>query len=313
MLDVTLLGTGGMMPLVNRYLTSLLVKYNGKSILIDCGEGTQLALSKTCNSAKDIDVICITHFHADHISGLPGMLLLMGNQGKTSLLTIMGPKGTKRIVESLRVIVPVLPYDINFIEFNESYTNEYNLKDITRDCKSSEFRIKAFKVNHKIECYGYTINLDRLPKFDVDKATSLGIDKRYWSKLQHGESLEIDGFRYTPDMVLGDKRKGIKVTYCTDTRPCNNLLENAKNSDLFICEGMYGDKDKFEDAKSKRHMMMQEAAKLAKDANVNKLWLTHFSPSIVKPWVEYTGIVNSIFSKSLIARDGQHKELKFDD
>ena len=312
MLDIKLLGTGGMMPLPKRYLTSLLVKYNGISILIDCGEGTQLALRNANESSKDIDVICITHFHADHISGLPGMLLLMGNQGKTSLLTIIGPKEIKKIVESLRVIAPTLPFDINYIELDDSYRNEYKLCDITRGNKFKELRIKAFKVNHKLLCYGYTIELDRLSKFDVEKAKFYGIDKKYWSRLQHGETIKTYGMEYTPDMVLGEARKGLKLTYVTDTRPCDEIVNNALGSDLFICEGMYGDKEKVSDAKEKKHMMMQEAAKTATIACVKELWLTHFSPSEMHP-KNYLSDLRKSFSNTVIPKDGEYKLLKFED
>lgn len=311
MLEVKLLGTGGMMPLLNRYLTSMLLKFNGMSILVDCGEGTQLALRNADESSKDIDIICLTHFHADHVSGLPGMLLLMGNQGKTSPLTIIGPRGLKRVVEGLRVIAPVLPFEVKYEELNGEDNKKFRVNDLTIHT-FNELSITAFKVKHKVECYGYTFDLARLPKFEVEKALKLGLAKPYWGKLQHGETVVVDGKTYTPDMVLGDARKGLKVTYCTDTRPCKGILENAVNSDLFICEAMYGDKDKLEDAYDKKHMMMDEAAQGAKLVNAKELWLTHYSPSMVNP-KEFMSETRKIFSNTVFTKDGHSKELKFED
>lgn len=310
MLDVTLLGTGGMMPLLNRYLTSCLIKYNGVNILIDCGEATQLALRNAGESSKDIDVICITHFHADHIGGLVGLMLLMGNQGKTSDLTIIGPKGIKHVVESMRVIAPVLPFNIEYKEIGTPYCN-WRLDEITEH-SFKEFTIRAFKVNHKINCYGYTFELDRLPKFNLEKALKLNLAKKFWGRLQHGEPVSVDGVLYTPDMVLDGQRKGLKVTYVTDTRPCDSILHSAIDSDLFICEAMYGDAEKHEDALEKKHMMMSEACRLAKASGAKELWLTHFSPSMVNP-KEYINKAQDIFNNTIIPKDGQHKELKFVD
>ena len=120
MLDICLLGTGGMMPLPGRWLTSLALRFNGSCMLIDCGEGTQIAMKRAGISSKPFDVICFTHFHADHISGLPGLLLSMGNAERTEPLTIIGPKGVERVVNSLRVIAPELPFDIKFIELTQA-------------------------------------------------------------------------------------------------------------------------------------------------------------------------------------------------
>ena len=167
MLEVCLLGTGGMMPLPYRWLTSLMVRYNGKSILIDCGEGTQIAMKEKGWSPKPIDVICFTHFHADHISGLPGMLLTMGNAERTEPLTVIGPKGLTRTVNALRVIAPELPFEIRCIEFEE---NEQTL------CFDG-LRIEAFRVNHNVVCYGYSLSIDRAGKFQLDKAEALGIER----------------------------------------------------------------------------------------------------------------------------------------
>lgn len=301
-LDICLLGTGGMMPLPYRWLTSLMARYNGTGILIDCGEGTQIAMKEKGWSPKPIDIMCFTHYHADHISGLPGMLLTMGNAEKTTPLLMIGPKGLTRVVNALRAVAPELPFELEFMEITEpKQTFEFD-----------GFKIEAFRVNHNVTCYGYSIIIERKGKFQLDKALLLGIDRRFWNRLQKGETLEIDGKIYTPDMVLGAPRKGIKVTYCTDSRPTDSIAQNAKNADLFICEGMYGEPDKQEKAKEYKHMTFYEAAELARQADVSKLWLTHYSPSLSHP-EDYKNEVRAIFPNTHIARDGWSEELSFED
>ena len=302
MLDVCLLGTGGMMPLPYRWLTSLMVRYNGSSLLIDCGEGTQIAIKEKGWSFKPIDVICFTHYHGDHISGLPGMLLTMGNADRTEPLTLIGPKGLKRVVDALRTIAPELPFTIKYVEITEpEQTFEMN-----------GYRLKAFRVNHNVICYGYTIEIDRAGRFDVERANAAQIPQKFWGILQKGEIVEADGNIYTPDMVLGPARKGLKVTYSTDTRPTDSIRTNAAGSDLFICEGMYGENDKLKKAKEYKHMTFYEAAQLAKDAQVKEMWLTHYSPSLNYP-EEYMDDVKAIFPNSIAAKDKYTKELVFED
>lgn len=302
MLDVCLLGTGGMMPLPYRWLTSMIARYNGQSILIDCGEGTQIALKEKGWSPKPIDVICFTHFHADHISGLPGMLLTMGNAERTEPLLLIGPKGLSRVVASLRVIAPELPFVIDCLELTEP----------EQTIRFDGFRIEAFRVNHNVVCYGYSIVIDRTGKFQVDKAVSLGIEKKYWSRLQRREIIETGKMTLVPEMVLGPARKGIKVTYCTDTRPTESIVKHAEGSDLFICEGMYGEPDKKAKARENKHMTFYEAAELARRAQVPKLWLTHYSPSLNRP-EEYLPAVRKIFPNTEVCRDGWTTELSFEE
>ena len=273
MLDICLLGTGGMMPLPYRWLTSLMVRYNGKSILIDCGEGTQIAMKEKGWSPKPIDIICFTHYHADHISGLPGMLLTMGNAERTEPLLLIGPKGLTRVVNSLRVIAPELPFEIECLELTEA----------EQSISFDGFRLEAFRVNHNVVCYGYSIVVERIGKFQMEKALDLGIPKNYWSRLQKGETITLENGVFTPDMVLGEKRKGLKVTYCTDTRPTESIVKNAAGADLFICEGMYGEPEKKEKAKEYKHMTFYEAASMASRAEVGEMWLTHYSPSLTRP------------------------------
>ena len=302
MLDVCLLGSGGMMPLPYRFLTALMTRFNGSSLLIDCGEGTQVAIKEKGWSFKPIDVICFTHYHGDHISGLPGLLLTMGNADRTEPLTLIGPKGLERVVGSLRVIAPELPFPIIYKEIEgPEQTFEMN-----------GYRLKAFRVNHNVLCYGYTLEIDRAGKFDVGRAKAQDIPQRYWSRLQGGETIETDGRVLTPDMVLGPPRKGIKLTYTTDTRPTDSIRRNAKGADLFICEGMYGEKEKAAKAAEYKHMTFYEAAELARETRVVEMWLTHYSPSLTRPEQDMNE-VKKIFPAAKAGKDGMSAELMFED
>jgi len=302
MIDVCLLGTGGMMPLSYRWLTSLMLRYNGSSILIDCGEGTQIAMAKKGWSPKPIDIICITHFHADHISGIVGLLLCMGNADRTEPVTMIGPKGLEKVIRSMRIIAPELPFEINFIEI----TDTEQVFDV------GDFRIKAFRVYHNILCYGYCMELDRAGKFDIDRAKELNVPVSFWGRLQNGEEIEYEGKLLTPDMVLGPARKGLKITYCTDSRPTDMIVKNAEGSDLFICEGMYGEPGMESKAKEHKHMTFYEAADMAKRAGVKELWLTHYSPSLNYP-KEYEAAAKEIFEATYTCKDGKSKELNFEE
>ncbi len=300
MLDVTLLGCGGMMPLPNRFLTSLLARYNGTSVLIDCGEATQIALRKSSLSPNPIGIMCITHFHADHISGLPGMLLTMGNAERTEPLVMIGPKGLHKVVSSLRIIAPELPFEIICME----------IEGAEQTFEFDGMFIDAFKVNHNVLCYGYSIRIPRLGKFDLETAMKLPIERRYWGILQSGESVTVDGVTYTPDMVMGPARTGIKLTYSTDTRPVQSIIDHAADADLFVCEGMYGDDEQHDKAVARKHMTFREAAELAAKAHPKKMWLTHFSPSLIKaePYMKH---VRSIFPEAEAGKDGKHIDIAF--
>lgn len=290
------------MPLPYRKLTALMTRYNGSNLLIDCGEGTQVAIREKGWSVHDLDVICFTHYHADHISGLPGLLLTLGNADRTKPVHMIGPKGLERVVNALRTIAPELPFPIEYHEITEK----------EQDFEMNGYCIHAFRVNHNVTCYGYTLEIKRQGRFDVERARRQEIPQKFWSRLQKGEIIE-DGDRVlTPEMVLGPQRKGIKLTYCTDTRPVPIIAECAKHADLFICEGMYAEKEKEAKARQYKHMTFYEAANLAKSAEARAMWLTHFSPSLTKA-ESYMDEVRKIFPEASLGKDGRSIELEFEE
>ncbi|WP_088224766.1 ribonuclease Z [Desulfosporosinus sp. FKB] len=301
MLDVCLLGTGGMLPIPGRWLSSLLIRWNGKMILVDCGEGTQIPLRMAAWGFKAIDAILFTHYHADHIAGLPGLLLTVANSGRSEVLTLIGPPGLKKIVDGLTVISPLLPYELRLIELPDAEVGETSLHQIL---------IKSLPVDHSLACLAYSIELPRSRKFNAARAEALNIPVYYWKSLQQGFTLTYGNHTISPEMVLGDIRKGIKVCYCTDTRPTEDLVTFISNSDLLICEGMYAKEEDREKAIQKKHMTFSEAALLAREGHAAELWLTHYSPSLTDP-ENYVEAVRTIFRNTITGRDLQHKTLKY--
>ncbi len=302
MIDVCLLGTAGMVPLKNRWLTSFYITSGGHSILIDCGEGTQIAMAEASCRLKPIDTICLTHFHADHVAGLAGLLLSMGNAGRTEDVTIIGPPGLANLLQCLLVIAPI-PFKVLACETDGKAETELSCGDM---------QIEAFPVQHVIPCLGYQISLPRAGKFDPEKAKSLNIPVRAWSVLQSGEPVKIGDQLYEPKDVLGRSRPGLKIVYSTDTRPCDSIIHYGKDADLMILEGNYPDDEKIEKAKQWGHMTFAEAAGLAEAADAKELWLTHFSQSITDP-KEYESNATKVFPNARVGVDGLKKTLNFRD
>ncbi len=300
MLDVCLLGCGGMMPLPERWLTSLLVRCNGHSLLIDCGEGTQIAMREQRLGFKDIDTICFTHYHADHISGLPGLMLTIGNCERTEPVLLVGPRGLERTVRRFLTVAPELPFPIRLLELGEG----------VESFPWGALRITAFPLEHSMPCRGYTLELPRAGRFDPARAKAAEIPVRLWSRLQKGEVITQDGHTYTPDQVLGPARRGLKLVYCTDTRPVAEIARQAVGADLLVCEGMYGEPEKAKKAAQKKHMTFQEAAALAAQAQPERLWLTHFSPALTQPEA-FLPLVREQFPAAELGEDGKQITLQF--
>ncbi|WP_160671154.1 ribonuclease Z [Clostridium sp. C8-1-8] len=319
MVDIAFLGCGGTMPIPERYLSSMLLKYNGRKILVDCGEGTQVSMRMLGWGFKTIDIICITHFHGDHILGLPGLLATIGNSGREEPIYIVGPEGLFEVMKGLSVVIPYLPFDIGIIENPKSTISIEFTKDSAKIIEAEAYNEKANSVqleintldlDHSAPCIGYNFYVRRAPKFDIKKAEDNKVPKILWSKLQKNLVEEFEGKIYTPSMVLAEQRKGIKVSYITDTRPIDEIKSFVKDSDLLVCEGTYGSEDDLEKAVRNKHMTFRESAEIAKNASVDELIITHFSPSLMNP-EEYKENATNIFENTSLAYDRAVKVINF--
>lgn len=313
MVDLCLLGCGGGMPMPFRNLSATLLSFKGRKILIDCGEGTQVSMRMVGWGFKSIDVICITHCHGDHIIGLPGLLSTIGNSGRVEPLTIIGPKGINEVVKGLMVITKYLPYEVNIIENQREVNLSLSKERIEVVDIEGELRINTMEVEHSIECLGYSFYFKRERRFSLEKAIENKVPKILWSRLQKGneEFILYEEKEYKKDMVLGEKRKGIKISLITDSRPLENMKNFIDKSDLFICEGTYGNNDDIDKAVKNKHMTFKEAANLARDSNCKELLLTHFTPAMLDPRV-YEDNAKNIFQNTIIGEDRLIKNISFD-
>lgn len=298
--EICLLGTGGMLPLKNRFLTSLYAEYNGKAVLIDCGECTQVALAQHGLKISRIEIILITHSHADHITGLPGLLLSIGNCSRTEPLDIYIPASAENMVKSLISVCGQLPYEVNVRILPDRNPTAFTAEKI-----DPMLMISTIPLEHSVNCIGYKLTLSRKPVFAPEKAKSLDIPVKYWKILHGGTSVTLDdGRTFMPSDVTRESRPPVTVTYTTDTLPIPEIADFAKNSDLLICEGMYGDSAKKQSMNEKGHMLMQDACGIALKADVKKLWLTHYSPAETEPEI-YEEELKEIFPAVTVSRDGE--------
>jgi len=302
MIDLLLLGTSGMMPLPGRWLSSLLVRSGGDLILFDCGEGTQIPMQQFGWGFRRVGAICLSHWHADHVAGLPGLLHTIANSGRTETIKIYGPVETARVVRGLREIAPQLPYEVEVIELHGGERFEL----------TGSLRCAAIPGFHHVPSLIYRIDLDRARQFLVSRAETLGVPRQRWHDLQSGNPITVDGRTIEPADVLGPPRTGVSFGLMTDTRPVPEASAFLRNVDLLVSEGTYGDSALQAKAIANRHLTFAEAATIAKDAAAGTLWLTHFSPSIANP-EEFRSFATDIFSAVEIGFSGLTASLRFRD
>jgi ribonuclease Z len=306
-LEAFVLGCGGMMPLPYRHLTSVLLRREGELFLFDGGEGTQVSLRSLNLKWKKINAIFVSHTHADHITGIPGLMMLSSQVDRDEPLYIYGPPKIAEYIETSR---NVLDMYINYPVI---------VKEITAPCVCYEgdgFYVRAFPLKHTKTCVGYTLEeLDRPGEFDPEKAKELDVPcGPLWSKLQHGETVQsINGKDVHSEQVMGKTRSGRKFSYVTDTMYLDSIAKEVKGSDLLICEGMFAEEFK-EQAREKRHMTTKQAAKIAKDAGVDKMGLIHYSPRYtdheLKPLLEEA---REVFPNTVLTRDRMVFEIPYKD
>lgn len=306
-LEAFILGSGGMMPLPNRHLTSVLLRREGDLFLFDGGEGTQVSLRRLNLRWKKISVIFVSHTHADHVTGIPGLLMLSSQVDRDEPLYIIGPP---RISEFIQTSMDVLDMYINY---------EIIVREITEPgivFEGGDFRVRAFSLRHTKPCYGYTLEEDARPgEFSPEKARALGVPMGpLWSTLQHGGSaLSASGATVQSADVVGPARPGRKFSFVTDTSYFDKIAESVAGSDFLVCEGMF-EKELAADAFEKGHMTAEQAARVAAAARVKKLALIHYSPRYSNYELDLLlKEARAIFPNTVLSRDRDVHPIEYAD
>ena len=304
MIELTMIGCGGTMPLPQRALASLSLRSGAGGILFDCGEGTQTAARRAGVSIVKTDVICLTHYHGDHILGLPGYLMTMAMQGRSDPVLIVGPSGMQRWLPHLLALCAALPFALHTAEIRPEGA-ALPLPDFGMGA-----RLLCFADEHRVPCLGYRFELPRAGRFAPEKAQALGVPQRAWKRLQQGETVDTPSGPVRPEQVLGPARRGLAVVYSTDTRPCAALEENARGADLLFCDGTYADDADREKAVLYGHSTFAEDAALAARAGAARLCLTHFSPAQSEP-AALLAPAQALFAGTEAGADGKRFLLSF--
>jgi ribonuclease Z len=296
--SVLFLGTAASAPTARRGLAAYLVRRGGDRLLIDCGEGTQRQLLRSGVGLVDVDEILITHCHADHFLGLPGMLKTFGLRGREAPLRLYGPAGLRALTTTLTAVFGRLPYDLELTELRPG-------DELARD----GYRIVSFATDHTIQSTGYALVEDERPgHFDLAAARRLGVPEGpLFGRLQHGETVTLDsGDTVDPSEVVGPARPGRRIVFSGDTRPCRTLFDAAMDADLLVHEATFLDEER-ERAAETGHTTAQQAAQIARDAGVRMLALTHLSTRYMGREIAAEAVAD--FAETVVPRDFDTIEL----
>lgn len=297
-LDVLFIGTAGSAPTAGRGLPATLVRRGGDRLLFDCGEGTQRQLLRSIGLI-DLEEIFLTHYHADHFLGLPGMLKTFGLRGRETPLTVYGPPGLRALFQALAPIVGRTAYELRLVELEPN-------EEIDRD----GYRIAVFEVRHRVPAYGYALIEDERPgRFDEERAARLGVPAGpLYGRLQRGESVMGEQGEVTPEQVLGAPRIGRKIVLSGDTAPCDMVRAVAHGADLLIHEATFVDEEAAR-AQETAHTTARHAAEIAAEAEVTLLALNHVSPRY--PARVLRDEARPIFERTIVPRDFDRVEIPF--
>ena len=307
MLTVTLLGTAATLPQPDRALSAAVFSAGGRHILLDCGEGTQLALHRQRISPMKITLVALTHYHGDHILGLPGLLQTMDTMDRTAPLYITGPEeGHEAILAAVMTLADDLAYPVRFLPMPPEGLNLRQL-----DPKwPAEATLTAFPTVHRIPSQGYRLNLARIRPLDAHKADALGVPRPLWRKLQSGQRVTLEGRTILPDDVCGPDRPGLSTVFTGDTAPCETLRHAAHGADLLIMDATYPDDSHLDKAALYGHSTFPQTAALAASAMVKRLWLTHYSAMISAP-EDALPAARAVFPRAECGQDGMRLTLTF--
>jgi ribonuclease Z len=299
-LDVVFLGTAGSMPTARRNASATLVRRGGERLLVDCGEGTQRQLLRSDIGLVDLDEIFLTHFHADHFLGLPGMLKTFALRGRELPLTVHGPRGLRDLFDSLRRVIGRLTYEVGVVELSADAV-------LPRD----GYELRTFPARHGRDAIGYAlVEHERPGRFDVEVADSLGVPfGRERGALQRGEAVTLaDGRVVEPAQVLGEARRGRTIVLTGDTAPSDLVVEAAHGADVLVHEATFCEDETVRAAETE-HSTALEAARVARDANVRLLALTHLSSRYGGGDVEREA--RTVFPDTVVPRDFDVIEVPF--
>lgn len=306
MLTVTLLGTAATLPRPDRALSAAVFTCQGRHILLDCGEGTQVALHRLRISPMKIDLIALTHYHGDHILGLPGLLQTMGTLNRTQELVICGPEGLEAVMQAILFLADELPFPVRLMTLPP--------EGLTLSALNGQWPagalLTAFPTLHRVPAQGYRFHLPRLRRLDRDRAEASGVPRRFWRMLQSGQTVQVEGRTIHPDAVCEPERPGLTAVFTGDTAPCEAVVRAARKADLLIMDTTYADDALADKAAFYGHSTFRQTAELAAEAGVKRLWLTHFSAMLECP-ADALPTAQEVFPGAICGMDGMREMLTF--